>query len=109
MRSCYDLDTLPMKAIIAEKPSVARDIASVLGATTQHNGYLSGNGYLVSWAIGHLVGLGNPDSYDASLKQWRFASLPIIPEPFKLMMIGSGGAQNQLSVLKTIVSIIFVS
>lgn len=71
-----------MKAIIAEKPSVAREIASIVGAGEKRDGYLSGNGYLVTWAFGHLVALAMPQDY--GIEGFREASLPILPEPFLL-------------------------
>src|SRR4051794_23280710 len=74
--------------VIAEKPSVARDLAGALpGSFTQSKDktHLVGDHYVISWAVGHLVGLAEPDAYDPKLKKWRFADLPIIPEKFKLV------------------------
>lgn len=71
-----------MIAVIGEKPSVARDIARILGANEKQDGYLSGNGYLVTWAFGHLVGLAMPEAY--GIKSFRRESLPIIPDSFQL-------------------------
>ena len=71
-----------MIAVIGEKPSVARDIARILGASEKQDGYLSGNGYLVTWAFGHLVGLAMPEAY--SIQSFRRESLPIIPDSFQL-------------------------
>lgn len=71
------------KLVIAEKPSVALALAKVLGAYQRQDGYMEGNGYLVSWCVGHLVGLAEPDAYDESYKKWRRESLPIIPEQWK--------------------------
>ena len=71
------------KLVIAEKPSVALALAKVLGAYQRQDGYMEGNGYLVSWCVGHLVGLAQPDAYDESYKKWRRDSLPIIPENWK--------------------------
>lgn len=68
-----------MKLVITEKPSVARNIAEVLGAVEQKEGYLKGNGYLVSWCIGHLIELASADSYKAEWKKWAYETLPIIP------------------------------
>lgn len=70
-----------------EKPSVARDIARVLGANKSQNGYFEGNGYLVTWAVGHLVTLYYPEEYDEELKKWSFDTLPIIPTTFKTKVI----------------------
>lgn len=69
--------------IIAEKPSVALAIAAVVGADKRKNGYLEGNGYLVSWCIGHLVSLAQPENYDLRLARWRCADLPILPDPWQ--------------------------
>lgn len=71
-----------MIAVIGEKPSVARDIARILGASEKQDGYLSGNGYLVTWTFGHLVGLAMPEAY--GIQSFRRESLPIIPESFQL-------------------------
>lgn len=71
-----------MKAIIAEKPSVAREIAQLLHAAEQKNGYLKGNGYIVTWALGHLVSLAMPEDYN--VRSFHRESLPIIPDPFQL-------------------------
>ena len=65
--------------VIAEKPSVAQSIARVLGATGRQDGYLEGNGYLVSWCVGHLVELAEPESYDEKYQKWRKEDLPIAP------------------------------
>ena len=69
--------------IIAEKPSVALAIAAVVGADKRKNGYLEGNGYLVSWCVGHLVSLAQPENYDLRLARWRRADLPILPNPWQ--------------------------
>ena len=74
--------------VIAEKPSVARDLGSALPGsfkTSKDKTYLEGDEYVISWAVGHLVGLAEPDAYDPKLKKWRFADLPIIPDDFKLV------------------------
>ena len=74
--------------VVAEKPSVARDLAGALpGSFTQSKDktHLVGDDYVISWAVGHLVGLAEPDAYDPKLKKWRFADLPIIPDQFKLV------------------------
>ena len=71
------------KLVIAEKPSVALALAKVLGAYQRQDGYMEGNGYLVSWCVGHLVGLAQPDAYDETYKKWSRESLPIIPENWK--------------------------
>jgi DNA topoisomerase-3 len=68
------------KLVIAEKPSVARSIAAVLGVTERKDGYLVSSDYIVSWCVGHLVGLSSPDTYDEKYKKWSFETLPIIPD-----------------------------
>jgi DNA topoisomerase III len=73
-------------AVLAEKPSVARDIARVLGADKRGNGYLQGNGYVVTWAIGHLVSLAEPHQMNPQGKQWRLESLPILPDQWPLVV-----------------------
>ncbi|WP_300819118.1 DNA topoisomerase 3 [uncultured Oscillibacter sp.] len=75
---------MTMKLVITEKPSVARSIAAVIGATDRHDGYLQGNGYLVSWCIGHLVSFADAALYDERFKKWRYEDLPIIPESWRL-------------------------
>src|SRR5919201_35071 len=74
--------------VVAEKPSVARDLASTLPGSfkqSKDKTYLEGDDYVVTWAVGHLVGLAPPDEYDPKLKKWRFADLPILPDHFKLI------------------------
>ena len=71
-----------MKVIVAEKPSVARDIARVLNVTGKKEGFIDGNGYAITWAFGHLVQLSDPDKYDQKFKRWNFQDLPIIPDNF---------------------------
>ena len=70
-----------MKLVLAEKPSVAQSIAKVLGAAKREDGYLEGNGYVVSWCVGHLVELAQPEVYDAKYSKWAYADLPIFPMP----------------------------
>ncbi len=74
--------------ILAEKPSVARDIARVMGATRKADGFIEGNQYVVTWALGHLVTLADPDAYDEKYKQWRLEDLPMLPTKMKLVVIG---------------------
>ncbi|MDD3570645.1 MAG: DNA topoisomerase, partial [Lachnospiraceae bacterium] len=88
--------------VIAEKPSVGRDIAKVLGATQRGNGYLSGEKYIVSWAVGHLITLCDPEDYDINLKKWRFNTLPIMPENLKLK--GLKQTNDQLKVLESLMN-----
>ncbi len=72
-----------MQLVIAEKPSVAQSLAAVLGAKERKQGYLEGSGYLVSWCVGHLIGLAAADAYDARYSKWRYEDLPIIPKEWK--------------------------
>jgi len=87
-----------MQLIIAEKPSVSRSIASVLGAMQKRDGYLEGNGYIVSWCAGHLLELAAPDAYGEHLNKWRYADLPIIPDKWK--HVASKDKAAQLKILK---------
>jgi DNA topoisomerase-3 len=89
-----------MKVVLAEKPSVARDLAAVLGATQRGSGYLEGNGWAVTWALGHLVELQEPHEYKPEWKQWRLEDLPLLPEPFLLRPRGDKGALEQLKTVK---------
>ena len=68
-----------MKLVLAEKPSVAQSIAKVLGATKREDGYIEGNGYIVSWCVGHLVELAEPEVYDEKYSKWTYNDLPIFP------------------------------
>jgi len=79
--------------VIAEKPSVARDIARVLNCNKKGNGYLEGNLYIVTWALGHLVTLADPESYDVKYKTWNLEDLPMLPERLKLTVIKQTGKQ----------------
>ncbi len=79
--------------VLAEKPSVARDIASVLKCHKKGNGYIEGDKYIVTWALGHLVTLADPESYDNKYKQWKLEDLPMLPEPLKLTVIKKSGKQ----------------
>ena len=67
-----------MRLVIAEKPSVAKSIAEVLGAMSRKDGYFEGNGYLVSWCVGHLVELAEPEAYDERYAKWNYSDLPIL-------------------------------
>src|SRR5215212_8020335 len=71
------------RLVIAEKPSMGRDVAAALGAKENHQGYIEGQNDIVTWCIGHLVELDEPEAYDPKLKHWRLQDLPIIPEKFK--------------------------
>lgn len=89
-----------MKVVLAEKPSVARELASYLGTKSRKDGYFEGSGYQVTWALGHLVGLKEPGDYDPALKKWSIATLPFIPREFALKSTGDSRAQKQLSVVQ---------
>ncbi|OCA81120.1 DNA topoisomerase III [Bacillus sp. FJAT-27986] len=79
--------------VIAEKPSVARDIANVLKCTKKGNGFFEGNKYIVTWALGHLVTLADPEAYDNKYKTWNLEDLPMLPERMKLVVIKQTGKQ----------------
>ena len=83
------------KLVIAEKPSVGRDIARVLGCKQQGKKYIEGNEYIVTWGLGHLVTLADPEGYDKKLKTWRMEDLPMMPERFKLVVIPQTRGQFQ--------------
>ena len=87
-----------MKLVIAEKPSVAMALASVIGARTRKDGYVEGNGYIVSWCVGHLVGLCDASEYDEKYKKWRYEDLPIVPECWKHKILE--GTKKQFGILK---------
>lgn len=89
-----------MKVCIAEKPSVARDIASVIGATTARDGYMEGNGYQVTWTFGHLCTLKEPNDYTENWKRWSLAALPMIPQRFGIKLIEDKGIVKQFGVIE---------
>jgi DNA topoisomerase-3 len=89
-----------MRVVLAEKPSVARELASFLGATQRHEGYFEGRGYQVTWALGHLATLKEPHDYDPALKKWSLDALPIVPERFGLKPRDERGARKQLAVVR---------
>lgn len=93
-----------MIVCIAEKPSVARDIAKILGATTARSGYIEGNGYAVSWTYGHLCTLKEPEDYQTSWQGWRLASLPMIPERFGIKLIQEEHIERQFAIIQELVS-----
>lgn len=98
---CYPREgSDPVIVVLAEKPSVARDLAHFLGAKSKREGYQEGNGYQVTWAYGHLVTLKEPHDYDSGLKRWSLGSLPIIPERFGLKVIGTAIAKKQFRIVK---------
>ncbi|MDB4285795.1 DNA topoisomerase 3 [bacterium] len=89
-----------MKVCIAEKPSVAREIAYILGATTRHDGYLEGNGYQVTWTFGHLCTLKTPDDYHPHWKRWDLNTLPMLPPKFETKVMGNKGVKKQFATIK---------
>ena len=89
-----------MIVCIAEKPSVAKDIANVLGAHTQRNGYMEGNGYQVTWTFGHLCTLKEPHDYTPQWKSWSLGSLPMIPPRFGIKLIDDRGIEKQFEIIK---------
>jgi len=89
-----------MIVCIAEKPSVARDIARIIGATSSHEGYMEGNGFQVTWTFGHLCTLKEPHDYTAMWKTWSLTSLPMIPERFGIKLIDDQGIRKQFSIIE---------
>ena len=90
------------KLVIAEKPSVAQSLAAVIGATVRKDGYLEGNGWRVSWCVGHLAGLADADSYDPKYAKWRYDDLPILPEYWQ-MVVGKD-KKKQFDILKKLMN-----
>lgn len=88
-----------MKVCVAEKPSVAREIAQVLGANVSKNGYIEGNGYQVTWAFGHLCELKEPHEYNPGWKRWELFYLPMIPQKFGIRLKNDSGAEQQFKVI----------
>ena len=86
------------KLVIAEKPSVAQSIAKVIGADKREDGYLEGNGYIVSWCVGHLVELASPESYDEKYEKWRYEDLPILPSEWNYQI--AEATRKQFGILK---------
>ena len=93
-----------MKMCIAEKPSVAKEIAQVLGATTRRNGYLEGNGYCVTWTFGHLWSLQEPHEYTEKWKTWNLNTLPMIPSKFRIKLIDEEGIKKQFAIIEELVA-----
>ena len=91
-----------MKLVLSEKPSVAQSIAKVLDATKREDGYLEGNGYVVSWCVGHLVELSQPEAYDEKYSKWTYADLPIFPEQWKYQV--SVNTRKQFGILKKLMA-----
>ena len=91
-----------MKVCIAEKPSVAREIATVLGATTKRDGYYEGNGYAVTYTFGHLCTLFEPNDYKPHWKSWDLNNLPMLPEKFQTKVVSNDGIQKQFNIVKSL-------
>ena len=91
-----------MKLVVAEKPSVAQSLAAVLGAKQKKQGYLEGGGFLVSWCVGHLVGLAPADAYDPKYSEWTYEDLPIIPKEWQFTV--DPGKKEQFKVLSDLMN-----
>lgn len=91
-----------MKVCIAEKPSVAREIAAVLGANTKHDGYYEGNGYAVTYTFGHLCTLKEPNDYKPHWKSWDLNNLPMLPDKFETKVVANSGIQKQFKIIKSL-------
>ncbi len=89
-----------MIVCIAEKPSVAKDIARIIGATAAHDGYMEGNGYQVTWTFGHLCCLKEPNDYSENWKHWSLAALPMIPRRFGIKLIEDAGIKKQFAIIE---------
>lgn len=93
-----------MKMCIAEKPSVAKEIAKVIGANVRRNGYMEGNGYCVTWTFGHLCSLQEPHEYTEKWKSWNMSVLPMIPSKFRIKLIEDEGIKKQFAVIEDLVA-----
>ena len=94
---------MPMKLCITEKPSVARDIAAILGANERHDGYFEGAGYRVTWTFGHLCCLLEPDDYRPDWKRWSLGTLPMIPDKFDIKLIDDASYKRQFGVIEKLI------
>lgn len=92
-----------MKVCIAEKPSVAREIARIVGANQKKDGYLEGNGYQITWVFGHLCTLKEPHDYNPEWKRWSYLDLPIIPERFGIKLIDNKGVEKQFQIIERLI------
>ncbi|HPG34642.1 MAG TPA: DNA topoisomerase, partial [Lentimicrobium sp.] len=92
-----------MKLCIAEKPSVAREIARILQASSRRDGYYEGNGYQITWTFGHLCTLKNPEDYTPGWKQWQLYALPMIPPRFGIKLIDNEGVKKQFETIRSLV------
>lgn len=93
-----------MKVCIAEKPSVAKELAQIIGAKTRHDGYFEGNGYQVTWTFGHLCTLKEPNDYTEVWKHWNLRSLPMIPKKFGIKLIEDDGVKKQFAIIERLMS-----
>ena len=93
-----------MKLCIAEKPSVAKDIAKVIGANQKHDGYYEGNGFQVTWTFGHLCTLKEPQDYTPEWKSWDLNYLPMIPQSFGIKLIADKGVSKQFHIIEKLVT-----
>ena len=91
-----------MQLVIAEKPSVGMALAKALGVTVKKDGYMEGNGYIVSWCVGHLVSLADADMYDEKFKKWNISDLPITPSDWQFVV--SADKSKQFSILKRLMN-----
>ena len=98
-----ETDIRKMKLCIAEKPSVAREIARILQASSRKDGYYEGNGYQITWTFGHLCTLKNPEDYTPSWKQWQLYALPMIPPRFGIKLIDNEGVKKQFETIRSLV------
>ena len=93
-----------MRVCIAEKPSVAKEIAEVLGAKVRRNGYFEGNDYCVTWTFGHLCSLQEPHEYTEKWKSWNLSVLPMIPSTFRIKLIDDEGIKRQFGIIEELFS-----
>ena len=93
-----------MRVCIAEKPSVAGEIAKIIGANVKRNGYYEGNGFAVTWTFGHLCTLNEPEDYNPNNKKWDLYNLPISPDTFGIKLIKDNGVEKQFNVIKELVA-----
>ena len=93
-----------MKVCVTEKPSVARDIARLLGASDKRDGYFEGNGYQVTWTFGHLCELKAPNDYTDQWKRWSLGQLPMIPQRFGIKLKDDDGIKRQFNVIKHLIA-----
>ena len=91
-----------MKVCIAEKPSVAKEIAEIVGAKQRKDGYWEGNGYQVTWTFGHLCELKEPHEYDSAYRQWNLNMLPILPLKFGIKVKNDKGIEKQFNIISTL-------